>query len=323
MKIKKLLWLLLSSTLLSGCLDTKTTKTSSTTTNNTTIPGYDPCYQNPSACDYNGTTTGTTNGNTTGETTGNTNGTTAGSTDGSTNTNSPAESYTAIDNNWTALYGSTISDFNCSTPYGSGFDLRKGTITISGGNTWYVPGGDFNYTKRTGKAFYGDVALTSFNHNISHFLTTVEDAKLFYQTDSKLKVRFKIREQPLPSSGQVWCNNRQTGLSRDPYGYTILKFNVSVVGLNQDGSLKKYSDGTLKLESTKLIQSAPIRTCSPTIDFSNIVNNHPYGLVLVIHDVNSNQGCWSPEGCTSYKTLSRGSCWQMDIEASVDGTKDI
>jgi len=225
---------------------------------------------------------------------------------------SPSSQYIPKDNNWQSQYGSstqTPTTFDCPAPTGTGYDLRRGTITLAGGNTSYIPGAP---------------SLSAFTHNISYFLTTTSKAKLFYETDTKLRVRFKVRPQPKPPVGETWCYNRQTGLYQDPWGYTQLNFRVSVVGLNADGSLKKV-DGYPQLESTKYV-TTNVGNCSEAFDFSTENKNHPHGMVLVIHDVQSDQSCWyntDSNKCTGYKTLSRGSCWQMDIEASVDGTKDI
>ncbi len=153
MKIRKLLTLLFVMILMSSCLDNKTTKTTSTNTNNSTTTGYN-CYQNPSACSSTGNTTGSTTGSSTGATT--------GSTNGSTNTNPPSDAYAPIDNNWTSLYlytEGTQKSFSCSVPTGDGYDLRRGTITIAGRGTIYIPGGDLTFYERTRQTFYGDTSL--------------------------------------------------------------------------------------------------------------------------------------------------------------------
>lgn len=258
-------------------------------------------------------------GNTTGSTSGGTTGTTGGGTTGGSN-----GSYIPKDNNWQALYGEskvTPPPFECSEPTGQGYGLRKGTITLGGGNTYYFPGGDTKFASRSGSPLNDPTSMSAFSSNISSHLATISQAKAFYDTDAKLRVRFKIRPQPVPTAGQTWCYNRQTAQNQDTWGYTELYFSVSAVGLNADGSLKT-SDGYPILEDTQQV-AAGVFTCSSALDFSSASKRHPNGIVLAISEVQSDQACWYNNTCTGYKTLRRASCWQVDIEASVDGTKDI
>jgi hypothetical protein len=235
----------------------------------------------------------------------------------------PERKYSAISTNWQMLYKNsklTSAEFECNSPTGSGFDIRRGTITIAGDDTWYIPGGDTTYLSRTGKFISAGYSLKSFTKNTSSFLATAEDAKKFFDTKNKLKVRFKIRPQPIPTKNEIWCYNRLLTTKEDTWGYSNLKFNVSLVGLNSDGSLKKSGNYPV-FEATKLLRANP-KTCSEAIDFSEEIKKQPYGAVIVIHDVATDSSCLFGS-CLSYKPLSRSSCWQMDIEASVDGTKDI
>ena len=302
-----------------GCQDPASKKSSSSSNNSTTIINGDYCTQNPSAygcseyCSENPT-----------KCTSSTSDSSSSDSSGATDTSSQ---YIPKDNNWEALYGEETqenpAEFECSSPTGSGYDLRRGTITLAGDNTWYIPGGDTTYESRTGDSLTS-TDFAAFSNNTSSFLITAAEAKNFYDTDAKLKVRFKIRPQPKPTKGETWCYNRQTGQSQDIWGYTHLRFNVSVVGLNADGSLKKSGVYPI-LESTKNV-TADVGECSTSIDFSGDNQRHPYGMVLVVHDVQSDQSCWyntDSSKCSGYKTLRRASCWMMDIEASVDGTKDI
>ncbi|HXH74930.1 MAG TPA: hypothetical protein VNJ08_08195 [Bacteriovoracaceae bacterium] len=253
-------------------------------------PAY--CTQNPTVCSSSGTTTGTSTGGA-----------------------NPGPSYETIgppsDNNWTAMYpnGVPTPSVPCPTPSGEGYDLRRGTITIAGG-TQYSPA---NAWSSVGEAEYSG---SSYTHNNSSFLVSTAKAKSFYDSDGKLKVRMKVRPQPKPPVGKSWCFNRVTGQSSNPYGYGKLSFTVSLRGVNQDGSLKP------ELEGNKYV-SAQVGGCTATMDFSGDNQRHPYGVVLVVRDVQSDQGCWYSGGCTSDTTVKSGACWSMDVEAAVDGTKDI
>lgn len=312
MPMKSIILLSITLFTLIGCQSKESTSTTNNTTN--TNPSTDFCSQNnmlygcPGWCAANpGSCESTTGG---------TSGTTGGS-GGESN-------YVPIDNNWQALYQDSAiqnpQNFNCAAPTGNGYNLNRGTITIAGENTWYVPGGDTKFYNRTGKPLRSP-DFNAFMSNTSYFLMTPSEAKNFYDHDGKLRVRFKIRPQPKPAVGQTWCYNRKTGQSQDNWGYTNLKFNVSLVGLNQNGSLKNLNG--YPLFSKTLSTSANVGTCTSTLDFSGFNQAHPYGVVLVVHEVMSDQACWYNQSCTGYAYLKAGSCWQMDIEASVDGSKDI
>lgn len=239
-------------------------------------------------------------------------------TSGTTNPTNPSDPYKIVppsDNNWTAMYpgGVPAPSTVCPEPSGSGYDLRKGTITIAGG-TMYVP--NQPWTTPNGSGNDTDDTSVSYTHNISSFLVDPLKVREFLDTDSKLRVRFKVRPQPKPPVGKTWCFNRTTGQSSNPYGYKTLEFKVGIRGLNQDGTLKP------TLESIKSV-TAQVGGCTQVLDFSGDNQRHPYGVAVVVYDVYSDQGCWYTNSCTSMSSVKTSSCWSMDIEASVDGTKDI
>ena len=140
-----------------------------------------------------------------GYSTGGTTGTTTGGSTGG---------YTQIpsDNNWQSLYPKGVPTGTCSSPIGEGYDLRQGTVTLAGG-MMYAP---YNPWSTLGDSQYTSVNYT---HNNSDYLVDVNKAKNFIATDSRLKVRFKVRPQPAVSKSQgTWCLGRQTGLAADSYG---------------------------------------------------------------------------------------------------------
>ena len=278
--------IILSSFVIWGC--SESTSTSKKDNDNQTNP-Y--CAYNPLLC--GGTTGGTTSGTTTGTTSG-------GSTGGGSYTTIPS------DNNWQSLYPTGEPTGSCSSPTGSGYPLRKGTVTVAGGqmyspaNPWYSMGDEYSA--------YG------YSHNTSYFLSTIDTAKGFLDTDAVLKIRVKPRPQPKAPVGKTWCFGRVTGQSADTYGYTSLKYSISVRSVNQNGSLGPF----LRTYS----QTTSVNNCSPAMDFSGDAQSSQYGIVVVVHDVQA-QNCWYSQGCTSYQTVRAASCWQMDIEAAVDGTQSI
>ena len=68
--------------------------------------------------------------------------------------------------------------------------------------------------------------------------------------------------------------------------------------------------------------TAGVNSCTSVIDFSGLPQSNP-NVVVVVHDVQSNQGCWYSQGCSAYVPVRSASCWQMDMQVSADGTKDF
>lgn len=243
--------------------------------------------------------------------------TTTGGTSGGTTTGQPS-TFTTIpsDNNWGDLYNNySIPGESCSSPATTSdpnlYGLRKGTITAAGGQM---------YSPTAPWSTLGNYASTRYSHNTSYFLTTAAYAKQFFDTDAKLRVRFKVLPQPKTTkSNGMWCLGRQTGVNTSGYGYRNLKFSVSLVGINQDGSLKNEYMGTQQV-------NAGLNACTNPISFDGLNQQHPYGVAVLVHDVRSDQDCWystTASTCTSYTTLAASSCWAMDIHVSADDTVDF
>lgn len=286
MKTFNFLMLFTLSAILVGCSDSSTTKKSSTSSTSNSNSNPSICTQYPYLAECTGSTTGATSG-----------GSTTSSSGGGAQT-----VYTPLleNNNWGDLYQSGVPSGSCSSPTGTGYDLRKGTITIAGGTQ-----------------YSSDLPWTStFSQTTSYFLMNTQEAKAFFDTDAKLRVRLKVRPQPKAPAGTVYCFNRVTGQNSDSYGYTSLQFSVSLRGVNSNGTLDPYYRGTQTV-------TVGVNSCSPAIDFSGLNQQWPNGVVVVIHNVYSNQGCTYQSGCTTYKQVRAASCWSMDFEVSVDGTKDI
>lgn len=230
-----------------------------------------------------------------------------GSNTGGTNPGGPSYGTIPSDNSWTGLYNGpgkpSVPTATCSAPTGTGYGTRKGTITMAFQKDTTVPVDDYS------PALSG---LSSFTNNVSSFLANKDDAKMFIDTDALLKVRLMPRPQPKPSAGNVYCYGRRTGAgSGTAYGYSKLSFAVSVRAVNTDGSLGPHQ-GTQYLTTN-------INSCSPGLDYSGYAQSAPNGLVLVVHDVYSDQSC-SYFPCDGWSQTTT-TCWQMDVEVAVDGTK--
>ena len=280
---QNLFTVLLVSTVLWGCSESSSKKSSSSSTNNASTACLYDYYTNPSCPGYGSTSGSTTSGSTTGSTGGGSYGT------------------IPSDNNWASLYPNGEPQGNCSSPTGSGYPLRKGTITMAGGQM-YSPGNPWS-------AYSED-----FSQNVSYFLMSPQQAKMFIDTDAVLRVRVKPRPQPKAPKGSMYCFGRVSGQSPLPYGYTSLRYTIAVKAINADGSLGPFM-GTTTL-------TTGVNSCSTPVDFSGYAQSAPNGLVLVVSNVQG-EFCWYNQNCNTYSTIQSGSCWQMDLEVSVDGTQSI
>jgi hypothetical protein len=279
--------ILLAALVVAGCSKSSTTKSNSSSSNNSATACLYDYYTNPQCPGYASTTGGTTSGATT------------GSTGGGNYTGMPDSN-----NNWASRYNTTgkptaSSTINCSAavnqPNGLNYAPRKGTVHMAF-RSHYRP----------------DLAgFPSYANSTSYFLTSVNTARDFLDSDAHLKVRFMPRPQRVPSAGDPWCYGRKLNSgSGTAYGYTELTYTVGVYGI-QNGTLV----GPVK---TDYLTTA-IQTCSPAIDYSGQAQQFPEGIVLTIFDVYSNQGCGSYP-CSALSQTST-TCWGMDVEVATDATK--
>jgi hypothetical protein len=284
---------------LAGCIDTSTKKSTSNTNNS----AY--CAQYPYAQGCLGTTTGTTGG-------GSNYCTTNPTAWGCPGYQSPGENpYTQVPSvpvnpNWNVHYPGGVPQGSCTAaadPMGfpNAYDTRKGTITLAGGY-WYNPSS----------------AEAPNYMNTSSLLKSVPGAKMFFMTDSMVKVRFKVHPQPDSANSTSVCYGRVTGQSTIA-GYTKLKFNVQVVGVRADNTTVTEPLG---------YYTVGVNSCSPGIDLSSFKSMYPNGIYVIISDVRANQGQYpadySTKGWTnsdSYSLVRSGDCWSMDLEVAADGTK--
>lgn len=155
--------------------------------------------------------------------------------------------------------------------------------------------------------------LGNFSTNISYFLTNVNTAKGFLDSDGHLKVRFMPRPQRVPASNDMWCYGRTVGSgSGASYGYTELSYSVGIYGI-QNGALVG------PLQTHYLVTQ--IQTCSPAINFTGLQTAYPEGLVISVFDVQSNQGCPYGHPCSGGWSEVSTTCWGMDIEVATDSTQ--
>ena len=341
--------------ILSGCQQKSSSKSSSTqnalvctgqaywTTPGCT--GY--CQYNPTAC--NGSTTGTTTGGTTGGTTGTTTG--GGTLTGLCAMNPTAAycsptycsvfpkpygclangtncfqnqtaagcggSSTVVATNpyWGVWYPGGIPAGTCAstyTPNGltSAVETRKGTITLSS------PGKESSLPNE-----YLPFGVDAPNYiNTSPMLKSIAQAKMFFLTDSILKLRIKVNPEPdSPGTGSSVCYGRGSGAYLS--GYTKLKYYVKV-----------YEATSGNAAGALLAQLGPFTTsvnsCSAALDLSSYKESSPTGVFVTINDVQENKNCspwnWNSEGwnnCSTFNKVRKMECWSMELEVAADGTK--
>ncbi len=323
--------------LLVGCQEKSSKSTSNSSTNS-----YGNCvglnyYTVPGCGGYGGTNGYTTGSTTSGTTTGTT---TSGTTTGTTTSGSyinPYPNYASsyVEKNWQNDYP-YVPALNCSTPTApSGisytpYETRKGTVTVVGAGfgagknpadpkSWYDP----------------NTYITISADTTSERLRTLSGAKEFFWTDSTLKIRFKANIQPESSQGNPVCYGRVPSMSTLK-GYTKLKFNLFLVGINANNTSTEEFLGEQTVELNK---------CTPAInlaDFNgiNYPSKYPNGIYLKIKNVRGNQN-WSPgtqqeliawdtwgfypnsyyAGNSYLPAIRSNECWSLDIEVAADGTK--
>ncbi|MBA2405192.1 MAG: hypothetical protein H0V66_10510 [Bdellovibrionales bacterium] len=348
MKQKTFFLLLMFITLIvSGCQQKAASKKSTSTTNNPSLSctgqaywitpgctGY--CQYNPSAaiC-LNGGTTGTTSGGTTGGSTGLncavapinvacpnycqqvpkpygclSNGSNCNVTPNAAGC--PGASVT-VNPYWGIHYPPTGTPpaGTCSQTYvpegvSSAFETRKGTITLAG--------------LTTGSIEYSPFAPSAGNLlNTSPMLKSVGQAKIFFMTDSVLKLRVKVKPQPYAAQTTTMCYGRNMPGVTIP-GYTKLQYYVKVYGVSAGNAVTYLG--------TKGPYTTGVNSCSDAIDLSEYQELSPTGVIVTIDQVKANQNCsgsfWTANGfsqCNLYKNVRSFDCWAMDFEVAADGTK--
>jgi hypothetical protein len=152
--------------------------------------------------------------------------------------------------------------------------------------------------------------------NTSSMLMNKDAAKVFFMTDSVLKLRVKVKPQQdlTGTSSPLFCYGRVRPGSRVP-GYTQLQYTVQVYT----------ASGALIVDSAKTFTTG-VNSCSEAINLSEYKEANPNGIMIGISDVKANQGCWWSEtngytDCDSFVNIRSFDCWGLDFEVAADGTK--
>lgn len=194
---------------------------------------------------------------------------------------------------------------------GDGTPIHQFRMMLSGHETW-VPG---DYTE----------ALRS-------SIPRLVEASQLFQSDSRLKVRFKVNSQPYPTAGEEYCYGRQTGVFSDPYFYTKLKFRLQlrdIICSQINAQDPTQCDGDLSLGEPYRIQyfdPVSVGFCSPVIDLGAIRNtgNNIMATTVEVDDVKADSACqYNGSFCPAEKIVRKASCWDMTIQIVTDYTQDF
>lgn len=364
MNQKFFLLVLMFTLFLTGCQQ-KTSSSKSSSSNNSTsctgqaywttpgCAGYCQYYPASTLCGGSGGTTGTTSGGTTGTSSGGTTGICAqnpgaaycsstycavtpkpyGCLSNGTNcyltptaAGCGGSSTTVAQNPYWGMWyppSNTEPVGSCSSTYiptglTGAVETRKGTITLRGkGRNSTDPVTDYSPF---------DVEASSYQ-NTSSMLMSVAQAKMFFLTDSVLKLRVKVKPEPNATGSYGTsgvCYGRNTGAYLP--GYTKLQYTVKVYGTSSSNAVTYL--GTVGTYQTS------VNNCSPAIDLSDYKEQSPTGLIVVIDNVMENKNCTKPAGasdsfwnqygwssCNTYNKVRSMECWSMDFEVAADGTK--
>jgi len=207
-----------------------------------------------------------------------------------------------------------ITDPNCTGTStdgtGEGPPIYKMNLFLAGHQSW-VPG---NYTD--------PLALQT---NIS----IVEASKMF-QSDARVRVRLRVKSQPYPTAGDIYCLGRQTGRVGDSHPYTKLRFAIHLRDIlcevPDPNDLTKCNSGFYlgTRYRTQFIDPVNVDSCSPIIDIGSLRNQTVYGTTIEVEDVKADSTCQSNETyCPAERIVRAASCWSMDLQVATDYTQDF
>jgi hypothetical protein len=203
--------------------------------------------------------------------------------------------------------GSTCSGTS-SDGTGPGYPISSLDLTLAGGQAW-LPG---NYSEPLAQAT----------------MITVQEGVYLFQSDARVRVRFKVHDQPIAPVGQEYCHGRKTGQAGDQYNYTKLKFRVHLRDVYcSQVNANNQCTGTLSLGSrykTQYIGPVNVNSCSNIIDIGSLRNPSGFATVVEVEDVNADSTCQANSTyCPAEKKVRDASCWRMTMQIVTDYTQDF
>ena len=182
-------------------------------------------------------------------------------------------------------------------------------VMMAGGQVW-VPG---NYSDTLRKASTPDLN---------------DSAAVYFNTDSTLKVRFKVHSGYYPDKGDVFCYGRTTGsTSSSDNPYEKLAFRIRLADILCDRPSSTDSSVCLSgfrlgsFYGQKYIDPVSVNECSPIIDLTYTKRPSDYGTVVAIDQVRSDQYCNKVgHHCPANYTVFTKDCWNMTLQIQTDQT---
>lgn len=193
---------------------------------------------------------------------------------------------------------------------GSGYPIHHFDMLVAGHQSW-VPGD------------YADPLA-------QQTMPTLQEASIIFNSDSKLRVRVKVKSQPHPTTSEEYCYGRETGRAFDQYVYTKLRFRLHLRDIKCDtvdpnDSSKCQSGFYLgpRYRST-FIDPIDVNQCSNIIDLGHMRNQSQFGTTIEIEDVKADSTCQANGTyCPAEKIVRTASCWNMTLQVVTDYTQDF
>jgi hypothetical protein len=156
---------------------------------------------------------------------------------------------------------------------------------------------------------------------------TPQEASILFSSDSRLRVRFMAKTQPIPPSNQTYCYGRNTGAGIPPYGK--LKFEIWLRDITcSTGSTTSCASGNYQLGPRYggpiFVGPIDVNNCSDVIDLGHLRNQSAFGTTIEVAAVKSDQTC-NANGtfCPAEKNVRSQDCWQMTLQVVTDSTQDF
>jgi hypothetical protein len=239
------------------------------------------------------------------------------STDGDTVTDTSGGTTTTTPGTGTSCVGNPTSDGQ-----GDGTPMHQFELLMAGDELSTTNGQSVQYPWYPGisdtSGLYGD------------FISPLE-AGLIFPSDSRLRVRFKVKPQPYVPAGQTYCKGRGVGQAGDTYKYKKLKFvmhlrDVICSSYNTNGQCTNAYLGARY--RTQYIDATDENTCTPIMDIGHLRNqgSNIIATTVEVDQVRADSTCQqnggTGYGCPAEVKVRNASCWQMTMQVVTDYTQD-
>lgn len=198
------------------------------------------------------------------------------------------------------------------------FPIRSYNILVAGEGTGI--GGNYK-PENTWKPWGNSDSISETGQSL---LPKIVEAKNFFESDSKLDIRFKLLPPPNPPAGVEYCYGRTTGQAGDANEYTKAKFKVSLrdVSCQSGGDSNDCQLG--HRYQTRTVGPISVNSRSPVLQMGHLRNVSAQGTVVEVHDVFTDHNCqYNGENCEANEYLRTSSCWEALMEFATDYTQSF